>query len=114
MALSNFTPDESGIAEILVSPEVGAMLLAVMQEGQAFAEAASADFVVSGEYASSFHTSVGVEVLPKGRAHPAQVATLVNEASYSVAVEYGYGGRSGAPTKSAHGVLRRTLGTLHL
>lgn len=114
MGLENFTPDEAGIAEILVSPEVGAMLLGVMQKGQAFAEAAAADFVVTGEYASSFHTSVQVEVLPEGRAHPAAVATLINEAPYSVDVEYGHDGRAGHPTPKAHKVLSRTLGSLKL
>lgn len=114
MGLSNFKPDEAGIAEILVSPEVGAMLLGVMQEGQAFAEGISEPFIVTGDYQSKFVTAVGVEVLPVGRAHPAMVATLTNESDHSLGVEYGFEGRSGAPTQSAHAVLRRTLGAIHL
>lgn len=111
--MANFTLDEDGIAEILVSEEVGAVLLAIMKEGQAFAEAASADFAKTGHYASSFETSVGIETLPVGRAHEAQVATLINTADYALDVEYGYHGRSKRMTSSAHGVLRRTLGALH-
>lgn len=112
MALSNFQLDEAGIAEILVSPEVGTVLLAYAEKALAIAEGLSADFTKTGHYASSFETKVGVETLPVGRAHLAQVATLTNTASYSLAVEYGFEGRSGKPTRSAHSVLRRTLGAL--
>lgn len=112
MPLENFKLDEAGIAQILVSPEVGTVLLAYAEKALAIAETLSADFAKTGHYASSFETSVGIESLPVGRAHDAQVATLTNSADYSLAVEYGFEGRSGKPTKSAHSVLRRTMGAL--
>lgn len=116
MPLSNFESDDEGMKAVLVSPAVGGFLLTMMKEGQAFAEAASADFAVSGHYGESFETSLAIEELPAfgdSPAHPAAVATLKNTADYSLDVEYGYHARSGEESATSHSVLRRTRSALH-
>lgn len=113
MGLTNFQPDDAGLQEILNSPEVGALLLGIINEGKAFAEAASADFAVSGHYAASFETALAIETHGTEKPHTAQTATLRNTADYAVQVEYGIGGSHDAETGSAHNVLRRTRSALH-
>lgn len=113
MGLKYFTPNDAGMKAILVSPEVGAVLLGIMKEGQAFAEEASADFAVSGHYASSFETTLAIGTNGDSPPRTTQVATLRNTASYSLDVEYGFHGRAKSETRTAHNVLRRTRSALH-
>lgn len=110
--MGTFTLDPSGIRGLLVSPEMSAMLLGVVTEGVPIAEGLSADFVVTGHYASSFVPSVDIQERITGG--PAAVGKLTNTASYSLAVEYGFKGRSGRNTRTAHKVLSRTAALLHL
>lgn len=111
----NFILDRQGFAEMAVGPEIAAAVLAEAERARGIAESLSADFVVTGDYIASFQTDAEVQHLPGdfgGRAHDAVVGVLLNTSDHAVGVEYGYEGRSGAPTKKAHRVLGRTLAAL--
>lgn len=110
-----YTPDHRGFAELAVGPELAAAVKAIAEEAKGIAEGLSSDFVVSGEYIGSFEASTEVRELPSaGRSpsHPAVVGILLNTSDHAVAVEYGYKGRSDAPTRRAHRVFGRTLAAL--
>jgi hypothetical protein len=111
----NFTLDSKGIAAIAVGPEVAAAVLAVVEKAKAIAEGLSIDFVETGDYIGSFEASVEIQELPaagRSPSHRAAVGLLVNTSDHAVAVEYGFKGRSDAPTRKAHRVLGRTLAAL--
>jgi hypothetical protein len=111
----NFTLDSKGIEEIAVGPEVAAVVLAVAEKAKAIAEGLSTDFVVTGDYIDSFEATVEIQELPpagSSSAHRAAVGVLANTSDHAVAVEYGFKGRSDAPTRKAHRVLGRTIAAL--
>ena len=115
MAGWTFVRNSDGFQEALLGPEVTAAVLAIAQEGKTIAEGLSADFVVSGEYESSFEVGTEIVHLPGdfgGTAHDAVVGIIHNTSDHAVAVEYGYQGRAGEPTSKAHRVFGRMLAAL--
>lgn len=115
MADFTFTLNPAGIAAMAVGGEMQAAVKSIAEQAKGIAEGLSADFVVTGEYASSFVASVEIQELPSAGsspAHPAAVGVLENTAGYAVAVEYGFKGRSDTPRGRAHRVLGRTLAAL--
>lgn len=106
----SYKPNFAGFRAAINGPEVRAMLRAEAEKAKTVAEGLSQDFRVTGEYASSFETSI-VEVTDVGSGtRPA--ARLTNTAGYAAAVEWGFEGRAAEPTRSAHHVLKRTLDAL--
>lgn len=115
MASGHFIMDHHGFAEMAVGPEIAAAVKAEAERAKAIAEGLSTYFIVTSEYIDSFEVAVEVQELPSaGRspAHAAAVGILRNLSGHAVGVEYGYRGRSDAPTKKAHRVLGRTLAAL--
>lgn len=106
------TIKNDGVAALAVSPEIGAAVLAHANRAKAIAISFSAPFTQTGHYISSFETRTEIRNLPKGHAHNVIAGVLVNTASYSLGVEYGYEGRSAAPTRTAHKVLSRTAAAI--
>lgn len=115
MPSGRFIMDHEGFAAMAVGPEVASAVGAVAEEAKTIAESLSVDFVVSGDYIGAFEASVEIQELPaagRSGAHSAAVGILINTSDHAVAVEYGFKGRSAAPTRKAHRVLGRTLAIL--
>lgn len=102
------TAGYTGFAEILVGPEVAGVLDTIAKEVKAAAEADASTFAVTGHYAGSFESRVEVQPVIKG--DPRNVGVVVNTADYSLAVEYGFKGRSGEFSRKAHKTLTRAIG----
>lgn len=106
---SAYRPNSAGFRAIANGPEVRRALAEVAGKGKAFAESVSQEFRDTGEYAQSF--AVRETTVEWAGSHPGPRAAveLANTAGHAAAVEYGYEGRSGEPSTSAHRVLGRTL-----
>lgn len=115
MAEMTFTLNHAAIQAMAVGEEMQAAVLSVAEKAKGIAEGLSTDFMISGEYESSFEAYMEILGLPPlgaSLAHAAACGVLWNFAPYAVAVEYGYDGRSNAPTGKAHRVFGRTLAAL--
>lgn len=113
LKVTKFYPE--ALEAVVVTPAVGGACLTVAEKAKTIAEGFSADFTVTGHYERSFETRMEIRHLPGdkgGHAHDAMCAVLVNNADYSLDVEYGYEGRSKRMTRTAHRVLGRTAAAL--
>lgn len=102
-----FRVDEAGLNEISRSPAVRAALAAVAEKGKAIAIGLASDFVVTGDYISSFEvqeTTVDWHGRYPGRR---AAANLTNTSDHAAAVEWG-----NAHDPKAHHVLERTAEAL--
>lgn len=104
MATARVVFNDAGLSAVLVGPDIRESLTAVAELGKEFAETISPRR--TGHYAGSFEVHDDTIEFSGG---PRAAATLINTAGYSAAVEWGYKGRAGDPTSSAHRVLGRTL-----
>lgn len=111
----NFIINHQGFAEMAVGPEISEAVLDIANKAKAIAEGFSTTFVVSGDYIEKFEPYLEIKELPAAGASPAHRAAcgiLENFSEHAVGVEYGFRGRSDAPTGKAHRVLGRTLAAL--
>jgi hypothetical protein len=95
-----------------VGPEIRAACLAEAERAKAIAVGLAQEFRVSGEYADSFEVSDETIDWHGEYPGPRAAGRLTNTAPYAAAVEWGYEGRAGEPSSSAHHVLARTLDAL--
>lgn len=103
---SNYQPNNAGLQALLRGPEVRAVLRARAEVAKALAEADAATFSDSGEYASHFEVH-DENVTVRGQVRAA--VDLVNTSGHAAAVEWGYRGRHGVPSTSAHRTLGKAL-----
>lgn len=104
-----YRANDAGFRAIAVGPEIRKALAEIAEKGKGFAEAASADFADSGDYGKSFEVTP-VSVIWTGEyPGPRAAVQLQNTSDHAAAVEWGRGGRSATPTRTAHRVLGRTL-----
>lgn len=109
-----FKPNTRGLDDLLCGAEMQAVMGDVVEKGRLAAEAIAPVGPESdphrGDYKDSFETDVRVEKpAPRAWGGPRAVGRLTNTTPYAVAVEYGTGGRSAAPTDAAHHVLTRAI-----
>lgn len=95
-----------------VGVEVRAALAAEAERAKSIAVGLAQEFRVTGEYADSFEVTDDTIDWTGEYPGPRAAARLTNTAPYAAAVEWGYEGRSDAPSSSAHHVLKRTLDAL--
>lgn len=110
--LGNYDPREQGFREIANSPELRAALQEVGERAKAIAVGLSQEFRITGEYVQSFDVEQTTVDFHGSYPGPRAAVRLVNRAPYAAAVEYGYEGRAGEESSSAHHVLARTLSAL--
>lgn len=108
--MATYKPRRAGFKEIVNGSEIAAALEEIVGQAKTIAVGLAQEFRVTGEYADSFETKVGVEPVSKGPAR--LVGRLTNTAPYAAAVEYGYAGSSTEPGHKPHHVLKRTLEAL--
>lgn len=109
--MADYKPNHSGLGELLRGAELQAEM---HRRAERIKEAAEASAPVGppsdphrGQYKGSFEVDSGVmrDVQGNRRAY----GRVTNTTDYAVAVEYGTGGRSAAPTQSAHHTLTRAM-----
>lgn len=111
--LAAYRSNSAGWAALAVSPKVRAAMEAEATRAKEIAEALAADFVKTGDYASSFEVSTEtVPLTTRFGVHEVAAGVLTNTSGHAAAVEYGYKGRSDSESSSAHHVLGKTLAAL--
>lgn len=101
----NFKPNQAGIHALANSPEMYALCLSVAAKGMAEAEALSADFIETGDYASSFRVEAKeAHLLGRTGWRTVASAVLSNDSPHAAAVEWG-----NARSHRKHRVLGRVL-----
>lgn len=111
MAERAFVANDAGFAAIANGPQIRLALDKVAEKGKQFAESISPYDPEddNDHYRDSFEvrpTTIEWEGEYPG---PRAAAELANTSGHAAAVEWGYAGRAGEPSTSAHRVLGRTL-----
>jgi hypothetical protein len=109
MPSASFQFNEAGLQAWANGPEIQDSMVRIAERGKRVAEGLSEDFRETGEYADAFEVRP-VTVVVKGKSRAA--AELRNNSGHAAAVEFGYGGRAGAPGRTPHRVIGRTLDAL--
>lgn len=100
-----YKPNSAGFKAMAVGPEIQAAVLAIAEQKKAAAEALSADFIVTGDYAASFNVRPGITTLRTGfGSHPVATGILENTSGHAASVEWG-----NAHDHKPHRVLGRVL-----
>lgn len=105
----NYKPNDAGLRALLLGPEVRSVLRAQATKAMAVAQADAASFADTGQYAASFQVTDTTTTI---RGFPRAAARLENTSDHAAAVEWGYHGRQGSASTSAHRTLGRALDSL--
>jgi hypothetical protein len=109
--MADYKPNHSGLGELLRGAELQAEMRRradrIKEAAEASAPVGPASDPHRGQYKASFEVDSGVmrDVQGNRRAY----GRVTNTTDYAVAVEYGSGGRSVAPTQGAHHTLTRAM-----
>lgn len=107
---SEYVSNEAGWKAAAVSPSVGDAVLEIANRGLEVAQALSAEFAITGEYATAFEVELITTTLrTEHGTHKVLAGVLVNRSGYAMAVELG-----NSHDHKAHHVLGRTLDALDI
>lgn len=108
-----YKPNGDGFKRMAAeSPQIKEALRLVAEKAKVYAEGIATHFIVTGDYLASFKVDTEVIAWTGQYPGPRQTAVLQNTSGHAAAVEWGYKGRSGDESTSAHRVLGRTLDAL--